>query len=89
MALVALAGTLMQTGHQEEAEPLLGRSLAIRVKAIGRDHPDVSAVLNSLALLYKSDGRAALVAPRQLRPSNRQSAEGAFDPEAVLRHCSQ
>src|SRR5262249_26382820 len=35
-----------------EVEPLLKRSLAIREKALGPDHPDVGASLNSLAILY-------------------------------------
>ena len=40
-------------GKLDEAEPLLLRSLAIREKALGADHPDVAQGCNNLALLYK------------------------------------
>ena len=32
------------------------RALAIREKALGKDHPDVAAILNALAMLYKDLG---------------------------------
>jgi hypothetical protein len=35
------------------------RSLAIREKALGSDHPDVAASLNDLAVLYGNQGRYA------------------------------
>lgn len=40
-------------GKYSEAEPLLQRSLAIREKALGEEHPDVATSLNNLAVLYK------------------------------------
>jgi len=40
-----------------EAEPLYKRSLAIREKALGPDHPDVAQSLNNLAVLYNTQGR--------------------------------
>jgi tetratricopeptide (TPR) repeat protein len=44
-------------GRYGEAEPLFKRSLAIREKARGPDHPDVARSLSSLAELYRSQGR--------------------------------
>ena len=43
--------------------PLYERSLAIREKALGADHPDVSASLNNLAELYRAKGRYADAEP--------------------------
>jgi hypothetical protein len=43
---------LYQTqGHYAAAEPLYERSLAIKEKALGPDHPDVATSLNNLATL--------------------------------------
>jgi len=42
-----------------KAEPLYQRSLAIREKSLGKDHPDVATSLNNLALLYKAQGNYA------------------------------
>jgi tetratricopeptide (TPR) repeat protein len=39
-------------GNYNGAKPLYQRSLAIREKALGREHPDVAASLNNLAALY-------------------------------------
>ena len=44
-------------GRFNEAEPLYRRSLLIREKALGPDHPDVAASLNNLAWLYNFQGR--------------------------------
>ena len=41
-------------GRYADAEPLYKRSLAIREKALGPDHPDVATSLNNLAELYRS-----------------------------------
>jgi tetratricopeptide (TPR) repeat protein len=43
-------------GHYGKAEPLYLRSLEIRERRLGADHPDVSTSLNNLALLYESKG---------------------------------
>ena len=40
-----------------EAEPLFKRSLAIREKTLGPDHPDVGNSLNALAALYYEQGK--------------------------------
>ncbi|MCX5683585.1 MAG: tetratricopeptide repeat protein, partial [Planctomycetota bacterium] len=41
-----------------QAEPLYKRSLAIREKALGPDHPLVALSLENLAALYKATNRA-------------------------------
>src|SRR3984893_14599216 len=51
------ANALYEKGRYAEADPLYKRSLAIREKALGPDHPDVAASLNNLALLYDQQGR--------------------------------
>ena len=44
-------------GKYGDAEPLYRRSLAIREKALGADHPDAAQSLNNLAALYKAQGK--------------------------------
>ena len=44
---------LLAQGRYADAEPLFKRSLAIREKALGPNHPDVALSLNNLASLYK------------------------------------
>ena len=46
-------------GKYTEAEPLYKRSLRIREKALGTDHPYVATSLNNLTGLYRATGRAA------------------------------
>ena len=46
-------------GRYADAEPLYKRSLAIREKALGPDHPDVAMSLNNLAAFYRAQGRYA------------------------------
>ena len=50
------AGAYAQ-GRYSDAEPLYKRSLSIREKALGPDHPDVGTTLNNLAGLYRAQGR--------------------------------
>ena len=50
-------------GRYADAEPLYKRSLAIREKALGPDHPDVATSLNNLAELYRAQGRYADAEP--------------------------
>ena len=47
-----LAGLYQAMGRYAEAEPLYRRSLEIREKQLGADHPDVATSLNNLAVLY-------------------------------------
>lgn len=46
-------------GKHEEAEPLLRRSLAIREKALGPDHPNFAIALNNKAKSLENQVRAA------------------------------
>jgi len=52
-----LALALADAARYDEAEPLYQRSLAIKEKALGPDHPGVAVTLNNLASLYLSQGR--------------------------------
>ncbi len=55
-------------GKYAEAKPLYLRSLAIREKALGPEHPDVAESLNNLAGLYDNQGRYAEAEPLHERP---------------------
>ena len=46
-----------KAGRYPEAEPLYKRSLKIREKVLGPEHPDVATSLNNLASLYRNQGR--------------------------------
>src|SRR5262249_32131639 len=50
-----------------DAELLYKRALAIREKALGRDHPDVATVLHNLSRLYDDQHRYADAAPMAQR----------------------
>jgi tetratricopeptide (TPR) repeat protein len=50
-------------GKYAEAEPLLKRSLAIREKGHGPEHPDVARSLNNLAEIYRAQGKYAEAEP--------------------------
>jgi CHAT domain-containing protein/Tfp pilus assembly protein PilF len=58
---------LYNQGKYDEAIPLAQRSLAIREKALGTDHPNVATSLNNLALLYDSQGKYAQAEPLHQR----------------------
>ncbi len=51
-----LAGLYRDQDRYAEAEPLYQRSMAIREKALGPEHPDVAQSLNNLAGLYEAQG---------------------------------
>ena len=59
---VALVYRKFRTDYGD-AEPLHKRALAIREKALGRDHPDVATTLSDLAVLYQAQGRYANAEP--------------------------
>jgi tetratricopeptide (TPR) repeat protein len=46
-------------GQYGKADPLYGRALAIREKALGPEHPDVAVSLNNMASLYYVQGQYA------------------------------
>ena len=66
------------------AEPLYKRSLAIREKALGPDHPDVASSLNNLAWLYQRQGRYADAEPLYKRSlAIREKALGPDHPDVA------
>ncbi len=50
-----------------EAEPLYGRSLAIREQQLGANHPATAITLNNLAGLFESMGRYSEAEPLLVR----------------------
>lgn len=54
---------LYKQGQYSAAIPLAERSLAIREKVLGLEHPDVAQSLNNLALLYKAQGNYSEAEP--------------------------
>lgn len=79
-----LAQVLKSEGREADAEPLIKRSLAIREKALGRDHPDVARSLNNLADLYQRQGRYADAEPVFKRAlAIREQAVGPNHPDTV------
>ena len=68
-------------GRYAEAEPLFRRSLAIREKQLGADHPHVATSLNNLADLYQAMGRYAEAEPLYRRSLEiREKQLGATTP---------
>jgi CHAT domain-containing protein/tetratricopeptide (TPR) repeat protein len=57
------AAELYKAGKYDAAIPMALRSLAIREKALGPNHPAVAASLNNLALLYNSRGEYGRAEP--------------------------
>jgi len=50
-------------GKYAEAEPVYQRSLAIREKTLGAEHPDVATSLENLADVYQAQGKYAEAEP--------------------------
>ena len=46
-------------GNYAKAEPLYERSLALKEKALGPEHPSMATTLNNLAVLMKSQVRTS------------------------------
>ncbi|MGH6922899.1 MAG: tetratricopeptide repeat protein, partial [Propylenella sp.] len=57
-ALAEQGGREVSAARYSEAEALYQRALAIREAALGREHPDVAAVLSSLSRVYLATGRS-------------------------------
>jgi tetratricopeptide (TPR) repeat protein len=74
-----VAGFIYERAEFDLAESLFKRSLAIREKALGPDHPDVSTSLNNLALLYEAQGKYDLAEP--LFKRSLESYEKALDAD--------
>src|SRR3989304_2738521 len=58
---------LYRQGRYEEAISYAKRSLEIKEKALGREHPDVATSIKNLAALYRGTGRYAEAEPRVKR----------------------
>jgi tetratricopeptide (TPR) repeat protein len=54
---------LSERGHLREAEPLLVRALAIREQEVGTNHSSTAMSLNSLANLYRAQGKYTQAEP--------------------------
>ena len=80
--LLASAGFYLDArGEYDLAEPLYIRSLAIREKALGPDHPDVGTSLTNLAGLYYSPGKYDRAEPLLIRSlAIREKALGPDHP---------
>jgi tetratricopeptide (TPR) repeat protein len=57
------AEALYQQGRYADAELRYKRTLAIREKAFGPNHPDVATSLSNLAVVYEAEGRPAAAEP--------------------------
>ena len=62
-----LAELYRALGNYAEAAPLYRRSLAIREKALGPEHPDVATSLENYAELLHETGRAGEAAQMEAR----------------------
>jgi len=75
-----MAGELAwKIGRYAQAQPFLEKSLAIREKALGAEHPDVAASLNNLAALYDTQGQYGKAEPLYQRALT--IVEKALGPE--------
>ena len=71
-------------GKYAEATPLARESLALREKALGKDHPDVALSLNNLALLLQDQGAYAEARPLHDRAlAIREKALGMDHPDVA------
>lgn len=66
-------------GRYQEAEQLYIQSREIREKSLGKDHPDVAAVVRDLAYLYASQGKYQLA--EVLYKSSQSILEEAYGKE--------
>ena len=73
-----------EQGKYSEAEPLHLRSLSIRKRQLGADHPDVATSLNNLAGLYRAQGKYSEAEPLYLQSlSIKERQLGADHPDVA------
>ncbi len=60
-------GRTAPQGRYAEAEPLYKRSLAIREKALGPQHPHIATILQDYAPLLRKTGRSTEAAKLEAR----------------------
>ena len=71
-------------GNYSEAEPLYQRSLAIREKVLGSEHPSVATSLNNLAALYRVQGNYSEAEPLYQRSlAIREKVLGSEHPDVA------
>jgi tetratricopeptide (TPR) repeat protein len=84
LSLNNLASLYYAQGRYADAETLYTRSLAIREKVYGPDHPDVALSLNNLAELYRVQGRYPEAEPLYKRSlAIREKALGPDHPDVA------
>ena len=67
VSLNNLAALYQTQGNYAEAEPLYRRSLEIKEKALGPEHPDVATGLANYAALLRETGRPKKAAEMEAR----------------------
>ena len=70
-----------QRGQYAEAEPLFRRSLAIREKALGPEHPDVATSLENYAKLLRKTDREAEAAKKEARAKAIRAKHAQANPK--------
>ena len=84
-ALDAEVERLYQTGNYADAKEIANRSLAIREKALGPDHPDVAFSINNLAEVYRMEGRFADAEQHRPTMQRQSTCISAVSQSAKLR----
>ena len=83
-SLNQLATLYRSQGKYNEAEPLITRSLSIKEKQLGENHPDFATSLNNLAGLYENQGKYNEAEPLHLRSlSIREKQLGEHHPDVA------
>jgi tetratricopeptide (TPR) repeat protein len=84
-ALGRIARLYKDQGRFGEAEPLYQRSLEIKEKSLGAEHPSVAVTLNNLAELYRSQGLYEKAEPMYQRSLEiKEKSLGAEHPSVAV-----
>jgi tetratricopeptide (TPR) repeat protein len=86
---MVLGRALHLLGDYAGAQPAYERSLALRERGLGPEHPEVAACLNNVAALYQAQGRYAAAEPlyqRALASMERGLGPGHPDVAACLNN---
>jgi Tetratricopeptide repeat len=77
-------------GRYADAEPLYQRSLAIREKALGLEHPDIATSLSDLAsgALFRRH-QPGVVVKRLKFPTEMMRADAGFHPDQARLHIGE
>ncbi len=76
-----LAELYRAQGRYAEAEPLYKRSLAIREKTLGPEHPDTAQSLENYAALLRKTGRADEATEMEVRAKAIRAKHAKENPE--------